>query len=235
MAFNPTVTELVTNVRQRTNMEKSLFVTDTEIVGLLNRAHAELYDLVVSVNENYFVNDSTFALNGDEFYALPADLYKLIGVDLHVDSDRTISLRRFNFAERNKYKTTIYVPHIPASIYSYNVQGLRIKFIPKPIETRDITLWYVPLPSKLVLSNPQTGEVSSLDIRLAMYDDYVTIDAAINVLIKEESSVTALESERQIAKERIIAAVSNRDQSEPDRINDQYAVNYPYFGGITPF
>lgn len=236
MAFNPTVQELVTLVRQRANMENTQFVTDDEIVALLNRSHTELYDTLVGVYEDYFVTSTPVSIVANtEYYALPTDFYKALGMDLNIDSERSISLKRFQFTERNRYKTTIYAPHIPASIYQYHVEGTNIRFIPKPREAKTAVLWYIPLPSKLVLSTPGTGEVSSLDIRMAMYDDYLVVDSAINCLLKEESDVSALLVEREQIKQRILAAVPNRDANEPEKVTDSYSANYPNFNAVFPW
>ncbi len=239
MAFNPTVQELVDLVRQRTNHENSQFVTDPEIVALLNRSHTELYDILIGTNEDYFVQPHPLTITaGTDSYALPSDFYKVLGVDLNIDADRSISLKKFQFTERNRYKTTIYAPHIPASIYQYHVIDVNLNFIPKPKESKGATLWYVPLPNKLVLTAavpPVAGESDTLDIRLAMYDDYLILDAAINVLIKEESDVTVLMAERIAIKERIVAAVTNRDVNEPERITDSYSTNYPNFNAVYPW
>src|SRR5574343_335296 len=130
MTIAPTVSALITRTRQRSNHENSAFVTDTEILSLLNRAHTELYDAIVQTNEYYFVSSHDFNIQAATAgYPLPDNFYKVLGVDLHIDAERAISLKKFNFTERNKYKTTIYAPHIPASIYTYQVRDLNLEFI----------------------------------------------------------------------------------------------------------
>jgi hypothetical protein len=236
MSIAPTVAALIKRARQRADHEKSLFVTDEEVLALLNRAHTELYDAIVQTHEYYFVAQYEFTIQGAvEAYPLPGDFYKTLGVDLHIDAERSISLKKFNFTERNKYKTTIYAPHIPASIYTYQVQGLDLTFIPKPRESRDATLWYVPLPKELVISNPQAGQTDVLDIRLAMYDDYLVIDAAINILMKEETDTSVLERERAEYMLRVVKSASNRDSNEPDRVTDAYSANFPAFNAVYPW
>jgi len=239
MAFNATVVELVDLVRKRCNMENTQFVTDQEIVDLLNRSHTELYDTLVAANEDYFVTNYDLTITASvDAYALPGDFYKVLGVDLNIDAERSISLKKFQFTERNRYKTTIYAPHIPASIYQYHVVDTNLKFIPKPREAKGAVLWYVPLPKKLVLAAavpPVSTETTTLDIRMAMYDDYLILDAAINCLIKEESDVSALLIEREESKKRLVAAVMNRDVNEPERITDSYSANYPNFNAVYPW
>ena len=234
--FESTVTELIAATRQRANMENTSFVTDDEILYLLNRAHTELYDAVVQTYEEYFLESvSVPIVSGTDTYSLPDNFYKVLGVDLSIDAERAISLKRFVFTERNKYKTTIYAPHIPASIYLYAVQGMNLKLIPSPKENRNATLWFVPLPKKLVISNPGTNETDYVDIRLAMYDDYLVLDSAINIMLKEESNPAAYISERDGYMDSVIKSAANRDTNEPGRVTDVYSANYPSLSGISPW
>jgi hypothetical protein len=92
------LSDLRTLVRQRADQENSQFVTDEELRQYINRGYAELYDLLVTnaTSEDYFLNSSTVTLvSGTQTYDLPADFYKLRGVDLNMGSD-TFPLRRYN-------------------------------------------------------------------------------------------------------------------------------------------
>jgi len=54
-----TLQELIDQVRQRSDMEHTEFVKDAEITTYLNESYFELYDLLVSRYEDYFVTDFT--------------------------------------------------------------------------------------------------------------------------------------------------------------------------------
>jgi Skp family chaperone for outer membrane proteins len=72
MARNITWGNLRTRIRQRTNKEKSQFITDSEIDGMIEEAYAEMYNVLVNTNENYFINSTTLNLvQGTSNYNLP--------------------------------------------------------------------------------------------------------------------------------------------------------------------
>ena len=76
-----TWSEIRNRIRQRTNKEKSQFVTDSEINGLMEEAYAVMYNKLVNTNENYFISKSTVALvAGTQDYDLPTDFFKLKGI-----------------------------------------------------------------------------------------------------------------------------------------------------------
>ena len=128
-------------------MENSQFVTDTELLRYLNRAYAELYDLIVTEAnaDDYFLNSSTFTLvSGTKAYDLPADFYKSRGLDLTVGSD-SMPIRRYNFSQRNvgsRFQT--------ARNFRYHIQGNSIYINPKPSSSDTMTLWYIPSPKKFI-------------------------------------------------------------------------------------
>jgi len=138
---------LRTLTRQRADMENSQFVTDTELLRYLNRAYAELYDLIVTEAnaDDYFLNSSTFTLvSGTKAYDLPADFYKSRGLDLTVGSD-SMPIRRYNFSQRNvgsRFQT--------ARNFRYHIQGNSIYINPKPSSSDTMTLWYIPSPKKFI-------------------------------------------------------------------------------------
>jgi hypothetical protein len=128
-------------------MENSQFVTDTELLRYINRAYAELYDLIVTEAnaDDYFLNSSTFTLvSGTKAYDLPADFYKSRGLDLTVGSD-SIPIRRYNFSQRDvgsRFQT--------ARNFRYHIQGNSIYINPKPSSSDTMTLWYIPSPKKFI-------------------------------------------------------------------------------------
>jgi hypothetical protein len=53
------LSELKLEVRRRSDMENSQFVKDNELTTYINQSYVELYDLLISVYEDYFVTDFT--------------------------------------------------------------------------------------------------------------------------------------------------------------------------------
>lgn len=206
MGIQVSVTNLITYVRQRADIEESKFITDDEILGYLNHSYQKLYDILVKTYEDYYVEDTEVTLvGGTSSYVLPTNFYKCLGVDLHT-SGQKVTLKPFNFGERNKFQTNSY------EYYQYKVQGGQIKFIPMPTGSGTVTVWFVPVAPTLTM-------VSSID-SINGYDEFVIVDAAIKCLQKEESDTTALQLEKQEAVSRIQSSASNRDAGEPKTITD---------------
>jgi hypothetical protein len=141
------LSDLRTLVRQRADQENSQFVTDEELRQYINRGYAELYDLLVTnaTSEDYFLNSSTVTLvSGTQTYDLPADFYKLRGVDLNMGSD-SFPLRRYNFPQRD-VGSRYSVPYR----YRYHVQGSSLRLTPSPSTNDTLTVWYIPSPKKFL-------------------------------------------------------------------------------------
>ena len=141
------LSELRLLARQRADMENSQFISDDEWRRMINRSYAELYDLVVTSanSEDYFLKSDTISLvNGTDSYDLPADFYKMRGVDINSGGTST-PLRRYNFSQRNVGSL-----YAIASDMRYHVQGSKIIFNPTPSTSDTVTLWYIPSPKKFL-------------------------------------------------------------------------------------
>ncbi|NBS70223.1 hypothetical protein EBT31_15120 [bacterium] len=232
MGYNITVSSLVTNARQRANKERSNFVTDAEILQLVDRAYKELYDLVVTSYQDYYAEDYDFTtVGGQKEYALPSNFYKLLGVDMYIDADRFVTLRQFMFQERNKYRFNMITPTIPAQIMQYHILGSNLRLMPSPTSQTAMKVWFVPRAKNLTTSaSPGTDEVNQVDCQNG-WEDFIITSAAIYILIKEESDVTALMAMKEEAKQRVLSTSVNRNTAEPERVYDvgSIADNWRFF------
>lgn len=219
-----TLLELRTQSRQRADMENSEFVSDSELTNYINSSIAELHDIMVQAyGSDYYVSTDTFnTANGDESYDLPADLYKIMGVDISINGDDFISIKRFNFNERNRFtdNTAWNLAGIPS--IRYRLLGNQIVFSPVPDSANSVKLWYVPVATKLV------DDADELD-DLNQFSEYVIVDAAIKMMQKEESDVSVLMAEKQMLTKRITEAANNRDAGEPESISDIFAEIDDYY------
>lgn len=193
-------------------MENSTFVTDPEITNYINASIGELYDVIIQhYGEDYYVSTDTINVTANtSSYALPSDFYKLLGADLVLDSNRSVTLKRFNFNERNK--STVLQDRTPYR-YRYHLVGDNIEFRPTPNSGDTVKLWYIPLPVEL---SDDADEVKGF----SGWEEYIIIDAAIKCLQKEESDVGVLFGQKQAMLQRIETAAENRTVAEPSRISD---------------
>jgi len=228
-----TLQNLVDRTRQRADMEGSTFVSDTEVIGYINVAMAEVHDILVDRYEDYYVSTQQFTLPADNPGTLPNAFYKALGVDFDTGGT-TYRLRRFSFQERNVYNSPAMVAgRVTNTLYA--IQGAEIKFIPSPTVSGTATLYYVPEAQQFATSGSGFMDVTVVTKAPAVafgYEEYVVVDAAIKCLQKEESDVQMLMVQKQQLKERIENAASNRDQGEPTAITDSRAGTFSLRRGM---
>ena len=231
MATTMTLTELKNAVRQRSDMENSQFVKDAELISYINQSYFELYDLLIQkYGDNYFVaSPYSFTTDGtSEDYTLPSDFYKLLGVDLALSNstDSWVTIKPFNFAERNRYAVPNFQSFYGITNLRYRLMGNKIKFTPIPQANQQMRLWYIPRMTTLSLGTDTVDGISG-------WTEYIIIDSAIKCLQKEESDTTVLLAQKMAIIQRIENAAENRDAGFPKTVADVSFSNYewPYGSG----
>lgn len=227
--------------QQRADRVGSNFVTVPEWNNFINQAMYELYDLLITVYEDYFkAPNASFTCNGSQaifpmpngqlsflddnrgsFIAPP--FYKLLGVDLALNNaaNAYVTVNRYNFIDRNRF---VY-PNTASTIYGvfnlqYRPMGNNIEFIPTPSGGQIIRLQYIPrLPVLLADTDIST-------IGFSGWLQYVIIRAAKYALDKEESETTTLTEEILFLKARIEETAFNRDVGRADTISDSRQGNW---------
>lgn len=226
-----TLAEIRLAARQRADMTSSQFVSDAELNGYINSSLAELYDLLVQKYGNdYFVTTADIQTVGDvERYNLPADFYKLLGVDLRLSggSDGYISLRSFTFSERNRYATANAQTWIGVTNLRYRLSANQLWLTPTPQNGQQLRIWYVPRVVPLVNDSDVADGVSG-------WLEYVVVDAAIKAMQKEESDVSVLLAQKGALVQRIESAAQNRDAANPATVADVQFTSgaWPYNAGF---
>jgi hypothetical protein len=229
-----TLSSLRTQVRERADMQNSLFVTDTELDLYINNSAWELYDIVVSKFEDQFVyTDSITGLPPEyaitdvaqNWFTLPANFYKLRGVDRQQDSnsDSWFTLSKWNFAERNNFLDRGVRALYGVATASYRVLGQKVTILPQSDSAGTYRLWYIPKMTTL------TSGVD-LDASIEMWSEYIVVDAAMKCLIKEESDTSMLMAVKQALLQRIESMAANRDAGSPEKIADVRGTVYNRWG-----
>lgn len=217
--------EVRLRAQQRADRVGSNFVTLPEWNSYINQSNFELYDLLVTTYEDYYVAASiTITASGtSNLYPLPTGANysgapafdKLLGVDCGPSGGGNgyITLGRFNFIDRNKYT----FPYSTSSYSGYfNIQykvlGTNIMFIPTPIGNQTLRIWYIPRMTTLL------QETDILDGQNGWLE-YVIVDAAIKALDKEESDTSMLRMNKANLLKRIEDSASDRDAGQPVTIS----------------
>lgn len=210
-----TLAQLRTNARNRADMANSQFASDSELNSLINSSANELWDLLVSTVEDYGLTSSTISVvAGTDTYSLPSNFYKLRGVDLVVDGNgNAVTLKPFNFAERNAYLFTPTWNVVGLSYLRYHVVGNSIRFVPVPNQAQTVKLWYIPVLTQMSADGDTLDGVNG-------FEEYVVVDAARKLRVKEESDTTQLDMEKAALIARIQAMAADRDHGTAERIAD---------------
>lgn len=219
--------------QQRADRVNSNFVTLPEWNSYINQSYFELYDLLITTYEDYYVAEpAIFKTDGQlDRYPLPDGIttytntsgnsfvakpfYKLMGVDcgLAQSGNAWISLGKFDFISRNRY----IFPNLTSTFLGvfnmqYRLVGNNLMFIPTPSGGQYIRLWYFPKLTQLLQDTDIVDGVSG-------WTEYIIVDAAIKALQKEESDISALMVQKQALIKRIEESAMNRDAGQPDTIS----------------
>lgn len=198
------------------------FVTDDQANFWIDQAIAALWDKVAIADPDRYLKSSDISTTaGTKSYALPADFYKLRGVELVSGSSR-YTVERYEFAERNVYQNADVwlIPNERTNV-RYRIMGggddgstSKIYFEPDP-GTNTYTVWYVQAP-QLLTSDPDTFDGAG------GWEEYVIYDVAAKMAAKEQSDDTAAFClvQRAEAEARVLAAAPDRDAGQAPRVQD---------------
>lgn len=216
--------EIRFHAQQRADLVGSNFITVPEWNYYINQSYYELYDLLITVYEDYFVAPPLqFQTTGSQSYGLPNGqnyngalaFYKMFGMDcgLNANNNAFATLKKFDFISRNRYV----FPQITTTLLGvfnlqYRVVGGNLMFIPTPSAGQIVQMWYYPRLNTLLKDTDIMDGISG-------WTEYVIVDAAIKALRKEESDTNELMAEKMLLKQRIEASASNRDAGQPDTIS----------------
>ncbi len=217
------------------DMRNSAFIDQsgtagTELMRYVNMAYRDLYQQIVLSKEFYFTTSTTINVVGGTYsYALPADFYKLDGVDLALDNaGRYLTLKPFMFAERNKFRSGLSLPVAPfGNVFRYLMVGSNIQFLPLPTNAATIQLWYTPEPVAI------TTLAQTLALPIGS-DEYMSLYVACCMLAKEETDTTPLDQKRQQVIDQLKNSLKDRDQGSASYVVDESSTNsgtwYPFIG-----
>ena len=233
----PTLIDLRTMVRQRSNMENNNFVTDAELNTYINASLSRLHTLLVMKFQDYATSviPTTFTLpgiDGQAIYELPLDFYKLRLLEKQNSNGEWVKCHSIAFGRRSRYNRTNQVTNITNEVV-YSVVGDTIQFVPETSGPGNYRLWYVPMYTDLLADLAMVPQW----IELNDWYDLAVVDAAIKCLTKQETDSTGLVNEREDIRRQISQAASMRnigDQPSVIRVggwrNDEW---YRLYGGRT--
>jgi hypothetical protein len=197
-----TLLNLRTQCKTEADMVNSSFVSDNEWNTWINRGTQEVYGLVVQVYGNdYFTQSPStgFTITTDgltQFFALPTDFFKLLGVDLLISAPgQYATLKEFPFQERNR---------------------LSIANNATPLAGQIVRLLYVPRFAGLTVDADTIPDALSMN----GWSEYIIAWACRQAMMKEESDPSQFSQRVAELKARIESEAEDRDAGNPARVGD---------------
>jgi|ERR1700722_567435 len=209
----------------RADMLNSQYVSLTEINSYISNSYKELYDILAQKFGDEYFSSSTYlfsTVQGQQLYQLPADFFKSTLVEITLNpSDPTawVTLKRFNKIQQNLLNFPNVYTYWGFTNLRYRFTGNYIELVPVSIGNQTVRIWYAPRSKILMQDTDVLDGISG-------WEDYVIIDVARKMLLKEESDTAELVQEKQAMLQRIEAAAENRDIAEPDTVSDSRRRNF---------
>lgn len=221
-----TLTNLVARVRERADMVGSSFVADSAngLYAWINEANQKLHGkLVEALGEEYVSSTSALTLvPGTADYAVPSGFFKLYGIDLLIGGEYE-SLEPYMRAERNDYRNAnrAVFQHNGYTLPRYALVGSNIRLYPVPNAALTGSILYAPEATVLTAGGDTVNYPNG-------WERFIVLDAAIQCLAKEESSIRDLVNERATVIAEIDAAKEQRNLANPKRVRDVTDYSYEY-------
>lgn len=214
MAKSVTLTSLLTDIRNRYELESSDFVSTSELTDYIQDSKDELYDLLVSAwGDDYFYATATVStVAGTETVALPSDFYKLLALDFVPAGGDPVELEMFDWTERNDFGTTS-EPWSSQDPPRYRLRAGLIWFTPKPAAVYAVKVHYIPACPDLV-----DGLFPVVFDGVNGWTEYVVCDVCAKIAGKEEADPSLFLAQKKAVAERIKMMATRRDQSGPAKV-----------------
>lgn len=211
------LTTLRARVRERADMPIAGFVADsaTSLDAWINEGVQQLHEkLIEAYGSDYKETSASYTTTGTDNVPLPADFFKLLGVDMNL-AQGVATLSAFNRAERNAFRNaTVSYRSLPC----YKLSGNNLRLLPAPATGTTGTIWYAPVATLLVNAGDTVDFPNG-------WERYVVLYAAIQALMKEESSVHDLRIELASMEAKLQSIIENRDAGQPMHAADVDLVN----------
>jgi hypothetical protein len=212
-------------VTDRADVAGSTRVTSAKIDRAINSSIKRLHNKIMECSEEQSTVIGTVLTEATKPYAtMPADFLILRAAEWVIGGSNTPQpIGRFQLQERTRYETTNgWHVGTPISYRLMRRDGTAaatagrqsIWFAPTPTAVHTVTVYYVPQATTLTADGDFYDAWSGAD-------EWVIWDAAISLMIQEESDVRDAVVERdRVWTEQLLPLFATQDQAHPDRVVD---------------
>jgi hypothetical protein len=209
MALSYTLAQLRSEVRTRGDYENSSVFTDAMLNGYINDGIAEVHDRLIQSGSDYVTLETTLVTTPNQAtVSLPANFYKLFGLDQLVSPTIYRRVLRHMLADRNRNQVQTYRD------FTYRIQGGNIVLMPVPTSAITLRMVYAPHATKLVLDADVYDGING-------YERLVIEKALLYCDQREERPLSDRMARIQQMEGQMLTASDGRDSAEPYYLTDQ--------------
>ncbi len=210
-----TVADIITKVRQRTEMVSSLYVTDPELVGWISDSLAELDGILISTYEDFKVTVSatltiSSPTDGTNYVSMPAGFLKLRRLDRLEGGEwrrlDPIALLENSSAPRGLTREPL----------GFFLVGSTAYIEPWSCSAGSYRAWYVPAFTVLTATNNSLA--TYMDVQA--WHEYAVADCCAKITEKQGMDSSQFMGRKMAAQARIINDAQPRQAGAPKRATD---------------
>lgn len=218
--------QLISEVRDRSDLGDSTFRTDAQIRRYINEANRQLTAKLLAIHgADYLTTSDTIAVSaGTALYNLPTDCFKAKFFRV------TINGVRRNIPRATTDDIDVDNDSVGWETYSseprHRVMGDQVRFIPTPQASYTVTVHYIHTATAFEGADDSQIEdlLDNADYLQGYwnFEEWIILKAAIKVKHDQEEDSSQLYMELNEIWNDIQAIASDRTDSEPEKIRDAY-------------
>jgi hypothetical protein len=195
----------------------SAFISDSEVLGLINQACEDLYTELLAATggggQGWFETSTTFpTVAGTANYALPTTHQQTVQLLINWSTSEIEPIHQFEWEEKPRLQTDA-LSWDRWLTKGFRIIGDDIYIYPTPSTVETITHVYIPEFTWAAIGG-------SIDLKVSGWQKYVVFSAASEMRAIRELDNSRLEAKQQQSLERILTIASDRAVREAAHIVD---------------
>lgn len=208
MSRTVTWTNGLARIRELADIEGTsgtAYMSDAKLLAYANASRGVWHGMVTQADPQRYATSTDITATGAASYALPSDYFATLFVE-EVDGTTRRELEHIMPRERNKWGNDT------GDAEGYWVIGSTVRLVPLP-SSGTYRHWYVTHAEEFSTGSDTVDGVNG-------WEEWIWLDVAIKVLLKQRSDVSQLTGIRDGIGREILSAAADRVKGDPVRTVD---------------
>jgi len=227
---------MIEKIRFLSDQRESQYVSDAEIISLINDGFEEIYYEMVEQNESFFLKREVLNSGEDSKFDIPIDQYKIKSLFL-IEGNREYILTPIKLSQKERYEGRYLYLWNQEDGLKYILYQNYIDVVPKErYVNRDFALYYIPVPLeikdlRLPENAPPEPEFDEEGNEIPMepvpfphlpkgYEKYLIYYVVCEILSSEKLRNRDFKEQKLMWRNRILDWSSSRNLDFPKQITD---------------